>query len=97
MEETEICKHVRMRKRAGHLVMTAGHHLRVSLLQGKTFVTLEIIDDVERWSTDGTILSPEPPAPQSLGEKPQRKDGGRAVFYSTNSFLINVVQIQKKL
>lgn len=86
-----------MRKRAGQLVMTAGHHLWAPLLQGNIFVTLEIIDDVERWSADGIILSSEPPAPQPLGEKPQRKDGGRGAFYSTHSCLINVVQIQKKL
>lgn len=55
--------------------MTAGYHLWAPLLQGNIFVTLEIIDAVEPWSTEGTILPSEPPAPQPLGEKPQRKDG----------------------
>lgn len=73
----KICKHVRVRKRAGQLVMMARYHLWAPLLQGNTFVTLEIIDDVEFWAANGTNMSSDLPNPQSLGAKPQAKDGGK--------------------
>ena len=93
----KICKHVRMRNRVGQRVMMAGYHLWAPLLQGNTFVTLEIIDDVELWAADGTNLPSESPDAQSLGAKPQRKDGGRGAFCFPHSCLITVVKIQRKL
>lgn len=49
------------------------YHLWAPLLLGNIFATLEIIDDTELWSTDGTILSSEPLTSslweQSLKEK----------------------------
>ena len=51
----------------------ARYHLWAPLLLGNIFAPLEIIDDAELWSTDGTILSLEPLASslweQSLKEK----------------------------